>query len=76
METSVFLNFCYNYRLGEIEQVLNDAFGENLSMHFVDKWIGASKSKGGTAALIDTFMQMSEGNREKFVNQVLKLKSK
>ena len=76
METSVFLNFCYNYRLGEVEQVLNDAFGENLAMHFADKWTGSSKSKGGTAALIDTFMQMSENNREKFVNQVLKLKSK
>ena len=76
METSIFLNFCYNYRLGQIEQVFESAFGKTLGKHFMGKWIGLSKSKGGTAALIDTFMQMTEDNREKFVSQVIKLKSK
>ena len=75
METSIFLTFCYNYKMGQVEQLFKAAFGDHLGMHFVDKWTGSSRTKSGTAALIDLFMQMTEDNRELFVKQVLELKS-
>ena len=65
-----FLYFLSNYNSSSLQQQMVYCFGYQLGNHFYDKYKSKVTNLDGTKALRQTIMDMSDDNKDKFINHV------